>query len=256
MGMPPSSIRSLKHIESSCPRMSLGKVFLIRHGKAIHNELFDQLGEQGYADPRGEDADLTDLGRQQASSIASRVAQQVKRISGGTVECAYVSPLNRTIQTLQPFLEQLQVNKVCVDYRLIERMGNGWVANQPRTREAIAARYPFIQLADVGEAAHHPVSAPWEEPHTVKERMVCFLRELLDRHAPLEGGQGASKCVVVVSHHDLMFETFGVSLPNCGMVALSFEALRATVTEHSSKSPKAAVTSDRSLSTRFRTSSN
>lgn len=66
------------------------QITCIRHGKSTHNVDFHERGEIAFTDPKHEDANLTDLGIDQAKQLSKNI---------GKFDLVVSSPLTRTLQT-------------------------------------------------------------------------------------------------------------------------------------------------------------
>jgi broad specificity phosphatase PhoE len=118
------------------------------------------------------------------------------------------SPLTRCIQTSVNIMKSVSVpaEHVYVNDNLLERMGRGHVCNHRATRADIVSKWPSFNcnaLPDVG-----PVWTAAEPCASVRCRMRMLIRHLQLEYA------GEELPVIVVSHHDSLFELLGSSLKN------------------------------------------
>jgi broad specificity phosphatase PhoE len=118
------------------------------------------------------------------------------------------SPLTRCIQTSINIMAAVSVapDHVYVNDNLLERMGRGHVCNHRATRADIVSKWPLFNcdaLPDDG-----PVWTGAESCASVRCRMRMLLRHLQHEYA------GEELPVIVVSHHDSLFELLGSSLKN------------------------------------------
>ena len=68
-------------------------LYLIRHGKALHNELFDKIGVKAFRIKDTIDSPLTNLGNEQSISLGKTWTIKDE------IELVIVSPLTRTLET-------------------------------------------------------------------------------------------------------------------------------------------------------------
>lgn len=95
---------------------------------------------------------------------------------------------------------------VSVHDNLLEMLGRGHVCNQRATRDEIASAWPQFDTAALPDSG--PVWSGAEPPSSVKTRMHMVVQYLQHKYA------GARLPVIVVSHHDALFELTGKSLSN------------------------------------------
>ena len=99
------------------------RIFLLRHGRALHNVAADLEGDSAYHDPRWQDAQLT----------AEAFTEAKKTLSSLPVKPTvfYASPLIRCIMTCMGVVHENPKQKIHIDNRLIEQMHKGHVCNHP-----------------------------------------------------------------------------------------------------------------------------
>lgn len=81
-------------------------IFLVRHGQDTDNANKILNGRR--------DTDLTELGKKQARIVA-------QKLKNNQIQAIYSSPLRRAYETAKIIAEELGINKVVIDQRLIER---------------------------------------------------------------------------------------------------------------------------------------
>ena len=135
-------------------------LFIIRHGESANNALADIRGRQ--VDPP-----LTDLGVRQAKLLAIFLAEgqfpepmdsngtnnKIKMEEGSGITTLYVSPMYRTLQTVQPIADSLGLDPmVWVDLHeeggmyLNHGEGAGLVGYPGKTRKEIASEFGSYRL--------------------------------------------------------------------------------------------------------------
>ena len=91
--------------------LNIGKrVFLIRHGEALHNINFSLFGKDAYFHKDNTDAELTDQGKLQATNLGR------KWFNKSEIDLILVSPLTRTLQTANGiFADMPKLPMVAID---------------------------------------------------------------------------------------------------------------------------------------------
>ena len=84
-------------------------LYLIRHGHALHNELYTTLGVQAFRIPEVIDSPLTEIGHTQALNLS-------KTIMNHNIELVLVSPLLRTLETANNIFRTHDVPIVCEEF--------------------------------------------------------------------------------------------------------------------------------------------
>ncbi|MCX6741412.1 MAG: histidine phosphatase family protein, partial [Candidatus Parcubacteria bacterium] len=84
----------------------MSKIFLVRHGRDTDNAAGILNGQR--------DAELTDLGREQAGQVA-------EKLRDNNIQIIYASPLKRTYETASIIAAILGINEIIKDEHLIER---------------------------------------------------------------------------------------------------------------------------------------
>ena len=86
------------------------RVFLIRHGEALHNINFSLFGKEAYYHKENLDAPLTDTGLLQATKLGNRWLNKPE------IDLIMVSPLTRTLQTANGiFANNSNIPMVAID---------------------------------------------------------------------------------------------------------------------------------------------
>lgn len=127
-----------------------------RHGEGEHNTATDDHGEWGYYAERWRDAQLTAVGREQASTVGRELAAHATVLD---LICA--SPLTRTLQTAKHIAAQLRTTPPIVALEAVrERLDGAQPANARRRRAELQVEHPgvdFSALADDEDTAFHKV---------------------------------------------------------------------------------------------------
>jgi hypothetical protein len=97
-------------------------------------------------------------------------------------------------------------DRVYLSDNLLERMGRGHVCNHRATRDDIISTWPLFNCDALPDSG--PVWDGAEPCESVRCRMRMVIRYLQQEYA------GSELPVIVVSHHDSLFELVGRSLSN------------------------------------------
>jgi len=180
------------------------KFILIRHGEATHNVGAETEGDAAYENPAYRNSHLTAKGVQQATETGRKIASTV------TMKAAalWCSPLQRCLQTAENVMKSVEVplDQMYLHDSLLERLGRGHVCNMRAPTGEIRRDWPDFNanmLPDVG-----PEWKGIEGRQSVKLRMTMLMEHLKRVYA------GATDPVIIVSHHDALFNLIGYSFKN------------------------------------------
>lgn len=148
---------------------------MIRHGQ-------DKDNAAGILNGR-RDAELTDFGREQAQKVA-------QKLKGNNIQIMYSSPLKRAHETARIIAEELGIDEIVADERLIERdfgiLTGKPVASIPKYTDKILATERVNYFLEVEGAEDFP---------TVLEKGRNILEEIQQRHS--------DNNVALVTHGDI-----------------------------------------------------
>jgi broad specificity phosphatase PhoE len=193
---------------SSTLRNSYGnesvKFILIRHGEATHNTGAETEGDAAYENPAYRNSVLTDKGVQQAADAGKKIASTITTKAAAL----WCSPLQRCLQTADNVMKSVNVplDQMYLHDSLLERLGRGHVCNIRAPTGEIRRDWPDFNanmLPDVG-----PEWKGIEGRQSVKLRMTMLVEHLKRVYA------GATDPVIIVSHHDALFDLIGYSFKN------------------------------------------
>ena len=159
--------------------MTAGRTMLtlVRHGETVWH------ADNRYAGG-GSDIDLTDLGRDQAATLASWALTQ-------SFDAVVVSPVRRAVETARPAAAALGLEPEVVE--ALREVDFG-VAEGRTVDELLSMDAGMVQRFRADPAAHPFPGA--EVPATAASRAAAALREVAGRHV---GGE-----VLVVAHNTLL----------------------------------------------------
>ena len=184
------------------------KFILIRHGEGTHNLGAETEGDAAYENPAYRNSHLTEKGVQQAADAGLKIASTMT----SSAAALWCSPLQRCMQTAEQVMKSVDVplNHMYLHDSLLERLGRGHVCNMRAPTGEIRRDWPDFNanlLPDVG-----PEWKGIEGRQSVKFRMTMLLEHLKRVYA------GSTEPVIIVSHHDALFEILGFSLKNADYV--------------------------------------
>ena len=180
------------------------KFILIRHGEATHNTGAETEGDAAYENPAYRNSVLTAKGVQQAADAGKKIASTVTTKAAAL----WCSPLQRCLQTADNVMKSVEVplDQMYLHDSLLERLGRGHVCNMRAPTSEIRRDWPDFNanmLPDVG-----PEWKGIEGRQSVKLRMTMLMEHLKRVYA------GATDPVIIVSHHDALFDLIGYSFKN------------------------------------------
>ena len=117
-------------------------LFLIRHGHALHNELFMKIGVNAFRIPEVIDSPLTPLGIQQAKDLNKTWRNKED------IELVLVSPLKRCLKTANIIFKDTQIPIVCQEFLRENPIGEDTCNMRSQTNH-LKNEYPNINFSDI-----------------------------------------------------------------------------------------------------------
>ena len=117
-------------------------LYCIRHGRSLHNELFDQYGPSVFTNPVNIDTPLLPQGLQQAQELSNSWGDK------NHIEYVLVSPLTRTLQTAECIFKDLNIPIVAYDY-LKEYPQGLHTCNQRSNKSLLLKAFPNIDFSNI-----------------------------------------------------------------------------------------------------------
>ncbi len=142
--------------------MTLRTIYLLRHCSTKDNE----LGINGSRT----DTSLSETGLHCATSLITTLSSQVFGL-------IFVSPLKRTIQTIQPYLESLKTKPPLIIESLITERELGLLTNSKSSEGKVAA-----SITESGKSKVEWIPPGGESIRNVYERAELFLKRIKDRN--------------------------------------------------------------------------
>ena len=177
------------------------RVYLVRHGRAHHNEGFDNVGPRAYRDTMYRDSKLTEAGHRQTIGKAWDI--HVQRV--------YCSPLFRCIQTARNMFGSSR--RLYLDDGLLETKGPQ-PCNLRLSLEELNVR--FSNIVTTGLSSTNPVmDAEVEDIETLKKRAVACFKSICD-----DARTAGLTTIAIVTHHDWLEALTQKSFKNAEIMEL------------------------------------
>ena len=116
-------------------------LYLIRHGKALHNELYDIIGVNAFRAPEVVDSPLTSEGHQQALDLGETIHDK-------NIELVLVSPLTRALQTAHGIFKNTDIPIRCLECLREYPIGED-TCNQRSDISLLKVRFPRIDFSKI-----------------------------------------------------------------------------------------------------------
>ena len=116
-------------------------LYLIRHGKALHNELYEIIGVHAFRAPEVIDSPLTNVGHQQARVLAETIHEK-------NIDLVLVSPLMRALQTAHGIFKDTNIPIRCLECLREYPIGED-TCNQRSDISLLRVRFPRIDFSKI-----------------------------------------------------------------------------------------------------------
>ena len=116
-------------------------LYLIRHGKALHNELYEIIGVHAFRAPEVIDSPLTNVGHQQARVLAETIHEK-------NIDLVLVSPLMRALQTAHGIFKDTNIPIRCLECLREYPIGED-TCNQRSDISLLKVRFPKIDFSKI-----------------------------------------------------------------------------------------------------------
>jgi broad specificity phosphatase PhoE len=178
------------------------RVFLVRHGRAHHNEGFDNVGPSAYLDIMYRDSKLTETGHRQTMGKAWDI--DVQRV--------YCSPLFRCIQTARNMFGSSR--RLYLEDGLLETKGPQ-PCNLRLSLEELNFR--FSNIVTTGLSSTDPVlAAEVEDSYALKTRAEACFKSICD-----DAKTAGLTSIAIVTHHDWLEALTEKSFKNAEIMELN-----------------------------------
>lgn len=143
------------------------KVFCIRHGTALHNELYWYIGNRAFTEFK--DTHLQPKGIKEAQSLG----ENWDKID--EINLVLVSPLTRTIQTAINIFKNKKVKMIAFD-QLMEHPQSEEICNQRLDKKILIDQYPNIDFSNISD--NHLIY--WNSKWDINEEMERLNKRIDD----------------------------------------------------------------------------
>ena len=134
-------------------------LYLIRHGKALHNELFDSMGTKAFRIPDVIDSPLVKEGHKQSLHLGSSWLEKEE------IEVVLVSPLTRALQTAQNIFQNTKIPILCQEFLREYPIGED-TCNKRSDTNILIQNFPLVDFSDI----HSKTDTLWtEKRETINE---------------------------------------------------------------------------------------
>ena len=167
-------------------------IHCIRHGRAVHNVLCDEIGEEAYFLKESYDAPLVEEGILQAKELGNN-SKQLKNI-----DIVFVSPLTRTLQTAENIFKKNQKVKIVALDKIKEFPQGIDICNKRRNRIELKEKFKKVDFSLLDSDSDQM----WREDRYEK---VEELKERIDEFKKFVTN-GNDNNIAIVSHNNFLKE--------------------------------------------------
>lgn len=143
-------------------------LYLIRHGKSLHNELFERMGTKAFRIPDVIDSPLINEGHQQSIDLGKNWEKK------NEVELVLVSPLMRTLETAVNIFGDTQIPIVCQEFLREYPIGED-TCNKRSDTNTLIQKFPTINFSDI----HFKTDTLWSEKRESMEGLNERIRKMI-----------------------------------------------------------------------------
>ena len=180
-------------------KKQLKNILCIRHGRAVHNVLCDEIGEEAYFLKESYDAPLVEEGILQAKELGKN-SKQLKNI-----DIVFVSPLTRTLQTAESIFKKNQIVRIVALDKMKEFPQGIEICNKRRNRIELKEKFKKVDFSLLDSDSDQM----WREDRYEK---VEELKERIDEFKKFVMNENDNN-IAIVSHNNFLKELL---FQNCG----------------------------------------
>ena len=122
------------------------RIFLIRHGYSLHNQLYPKMGMSAFYDNEVIDSPLLNKGRDEAQELRNK--ESIYQYMTSKVELVLVSPLVRALETASIIFKDSNIPIVCHEF-LREYPNGKQICNQRSEIVSRIKEYPHINFENI-----------------------------------------------------------------------------------------------------------
>ena len=115
------------------------KLYLIRHGHSLHNELFDKMGVEAFRIPATIDSPLTGEGHLQSIELGHTWKNK------NIIDLVLVSPLTRTLETCMNIFGDTDIPIICEEFLREYPIGED-TCNKRSSLTSLKNKYPKVNF--------------------------------------------------------------------------------------------------------------
>jgi len=141
-------------------------LYCIRHGYALHNRLFRDIGIRAYTEFR--DTQLLEKGYNQAKML-NKTWKELNEI-----QLVVVSPCIRTLDTATFIFKNINVPMIANDFLIEYPMGGDEICNKRKDIDDLRYMYPYIRFDDF------PNKVTWADKKETKTELNNRIEGMLD----------------------------------------------------------------------------
>ena len=167
-------------------------ILCIRHGRAFHNVLSDKIGEKAFFLKESFDAPLVEEGILQAKELGEN-SKQLKNI-----DIVFVSPLTRTLQTVENIFEKNQIVRIVALDKMKEFPQGIEICNKRRNRIELKEKFKKVDFSLLDSDSDQM----WREDRYEK---VEELKERIDEFKKFVMNENDNN-IAIVSHNNFLKE--------------------------------------------------
>ena len=173
-------------------KKQLKNILCIRHGRAVHNVLCDEIGEEAYFLKESYDAPLVEEGILQAKELGNN-SKQLKNI-----DIVFVSPLTRTLQTAENIFEKNQKVKIVALDKIKEFPQGIDICNKRRNRIELKEKFKKVDFSLLDSDSDQMWREDrYEKVEELKERINEFKKFVMNEN---------DNNIAIVSHNNFLKE--------------------------------------------------
>lgn len=118
-------------------------IYCIRHGYALHNKLFWDIGRRAYSEFR--DTPLLEEGYNQAKQLGKNWSEI------NNIQLVVVSPCTRTLETASFIFKDRNIPFIAKDFLVEYPLGGEEICNQRKDIEDLEFKYPYVIFHNLPE---------------------------------------------------------------------------------------------------------
>ena len=164
-------------------------IYCIRHGTALHNELYKYIGNRAFTEFK--DTHLTTKGYNESINLG----ETWNKIND--IDLVLVSPLTRTLQTAMNIFKNKKVKILAID-ELMEHPQSKDICNQRLDKNILLNQYPNIDFSKISD--DHLLY--WENKYNFTNELERLKKRIIEFKLVLNTFN--EKNIVIISHSSFL----------------------------------------------------